>query len=718
MKMVTKFYTLLILSTFVFTACEGENPFGVVEDSIDDRPDEGIIIDIIKFGSEPNEFLEKTGEYSTEFPSTLFGDSSLQVSADLVSFSQNITLESLSVDGNNQFKQIDRLQVTDNRKQGSSATSHSETTIQENADKILDIVIVIDNSGSMKQEQENLASKLSPLLSNISDSDWRISVITTDPNEPCQVENGLIQNSDSDLNSRFSNAIQQGVKGGGNEQGIRRAVTGLQPCDGIPNWVRSDSHIAVIIVSDEDNCSLNGLGCQNKPWNTEQYLIDHLNTSRVAGQNAKVYGLFKIPGDTSCVTAPYEGKVYNAAVNATGGHAGSICDNDYTSTLSAISQDISINFNKVFTLDFTPNQSSLKVFINNIQSPANDYSVISNVVTFNQNPPVSGASVRFEYNYPSAPVVSSFALSESADPSTLAVHINGTKASNYTVNGKELLFDSAPAENAEILIQYRVNTPLNKEYNIAKNANSINVKVNDQDNSDYSYNPTSGKLTFNNAPKDNETILVAYLLDAGPKLDYNVNLDEWIQAPSFSIKDAVSGEELSSINYEGGVLTFSADQWSVGKVIEISSTAVNPGVNKTIELPHIPLNGLVSIVGDGLSCSTSDDSASIDGSTLDLNNCPLEDSLSDLSIAYEYVEEFRYEFQLPPEALDDALFRVFDVKINGAQYSDYTVEDSNLIIEANKIPIGGVISLDVTFLDAAIPTVEESEADETAEVSE
>ena len=39
---------------------------------------------------------------------------------------------------------------------------------------LLDIQIVIDDSGSMKEEQANLASKLSALLTSIKDRNWRI----------------------------------------------------------------------------------------------------------------------------------------------------------------------------------------------------------------------------------------------------------------------------------------------------------------------------------------------------------------------------------------------------------------------------------------------------------------------------------------------------------------------------------------------------------------
>ena len=47
------------------------------------------------------------------------------------------------------------------------------------------------------------------------------------------------------------------------EQGAKRAVQGLT-CDN--NWLRNDSTVAVLIVSDEDNCSLTGgsFGCKEE----------------------------------------------------------------------------------------------------------------------------------------------------------------------------------------------------------------------------------------------------------------------------------------------------------------------------------------------------------------------------------------------------------------------------------------------------------------------
>ena len=119
------------------------------------------------------------------------------------------------------------------------------------------------------------------------------------------------------------------------------------------------------------------------------------------------------------------------------------------------------------------------------------------------------------------------------------------------------------------------------------------------------------------------------------------------------------------------------------------------------------------VIGEGLECSTAAGTAVLSESTLNLDACPLDESLSDLDIQYTYIDEFRTTFKLPEEALDDALFRVFDVKINGKQYSEYTVENSHLIIKKEDMPLNAIVSLDVTFLNSTEST-EESTGDEAS----
>ncbi|MBC7660110.1 MAG: hypothetical protein H7249_10405 [Chitinophagaceae bacterium] len=125
------------------------------------------------------------------------------------------------------FNQLNRPVYTEVFPQSSQLQDLSESFQQNStASGILDLLLVIDNSGSMTEEQQNLSSKLSPLLYYLKDSDWRIGVVTTDPKDGCL--RGLISKGDANSSELFTNAVNAGIKGSGNERGILQAVAGLK----------------------------------------------------------------------------------------------------------------------------------------------------------------------------------------------------------------------------------------------------------------------------------------------------------------------------------------------------------------------------------------------------------------------------------------------------------------------------------------------------------
>ena len=193
----------------------------------------------------------------------------------------------------------------------------------------------------MSREQQNLSTKLNDLLSSVANTDWKIGVVTTTPKNTCQIT--IISKSEADAMNKFKMAVEAGTNGSGNEAGIKEAVNGLR-CTENP-WVRADSSVAVLIVSDEDNCSKNGSGCAGEDWDKPQYLIDYVQNTmgRVVGTNAGFYGIFSDPDDP-CDTAYNNAPQYKELVqyNANGKkNYGDICDASYATTLNLISSNIS-----------------------------------------------------------------------------------------------------------------------------------------------------------------------------------------------------------------------------------------------------------------------------------------------------------------------------------------------------------------------------------------
>jgi hypothetical protein len=242
---------------------------------------------------------------------------------------------------------------------------HEDSYVQtEPTLKKLDLSVIVDNSGSMKQEQVNLSTKLSVLLNHIDQSDWQLGVNSTDYRDRNTLKLLLSRNSTQSKSTKikqFENAINAlGIKGSGNEMGIFMAANALSQ-----DWVRKDSYLAVLIVSDEDNCS-NARGCNSidPRYNFHTYLAETMESlGRELKKTAKVYSIHRRNQEECAKTAHFIGNEYNAIVDKTAGLSGSICSEDYTPVLQAISADLAVTMNLAFTLSQTPHDGKITVLV-------------------------------------------------------------------------------------------------------------------------------------------------------------------------------------------------------------------------------------------------------------------------------------------------------------------------------------------------------------------
>ncbi|MCA9521930.1 MAG: VWA domain-containing protein, partial [Myxococcales bacterium] len=158
----------------------------------------------------------------------------------------------------------------------------------------IDIVFVIDNSHSMCEEQINIGKNFDKFIKDFKDTikaDFRIGVVTTDASDPnkggkfreelgsftsCSVNvdtsecknfklaGGIITSTDAslDLEKAFRCISTVGTVQGGLaqiEQGLKAARYALDKNGPLPsqaqNFLRDDAFLAIILVSDEDDCS-------------------------------------------------------------------------------------------------------------------------------------------------------------------------------------------------------------------------------------------------------------------------------------------------------------------------------------------------------------------------------------------------------------------------------------------------------------------------------
>ncbi|MBC7658100.1 MAG: VWA domain-containing protein [Chitinophagaceae bacterium] len=283
----------------------------------------------------------------------------------------------------------------------------TESFVQTSVSGRLDILIVMDNSGSMANDQKNLSTKIGALLKDLNNVDWQIGVVTTTvKNDTCQLS--LIKSTDSDVETKFAKAIQVGTSGSDNEEGIRQAYNGLR-CTETP-WVRDNSTVAVLIVSDEDNCS-NGYGCKTgahaNSFN-EHYVIDYVEKTmnRTVGVNAGFYGIFW-PAAQVCRQASNRAVIYQRLTDykANGQiNYGSICDGSYQYTLEKMSTSMAKLLTNRFKLGSVPNANSVIVTGQKAGAApieATDYTIEGDTIIFKfGSEPIIDSKVEITYHIP------------------------------------------------------------------------------------------------------------------------------------------------------------------------------------------------------------------------------------------------------------------------------------------------------------------------------
>jgi len=142
--------------------------------------------------------------------------------------------------------------------------------LQGDNDKV-DILWVIDNSNSMEELQLALGLAFPTFLTVLQSHaiDWQMGITTTDMTHPdhrgrlLELGQGkrILSPVDPDLEDTFATAIAAGVEGSQLERGLATAwAATTPPLTGHENegFIREDARLAVILLSDEDDCSDEG----------------------------------------------------------------------------------------------------------------------------------------------------------------------------------------------------------------------------------------------------------------------------------------------------------------------------------------------------------------------------------------------------------------------------------------------------------------------------
>lgn len=273
----------------------------------------------------------------------------------------------------------------------------------------VDVLFVIDNSGSMIEEQDALKASFAKFMNYFMGSglDWHVGVVSTD-----MVDNshrGRLREADGvrylDSSSAtpvetFKKMASMGTDGSWDEKGRAAAWAALVLLNDSYNagFYRDEANLSIVVISDEDDVS------GTTPVSKAEF-ISWLQTHK---SREGMTSFSSIVGDVpSGCTGPggdaYPGREYVDTTNAVGGIFHSICDANWDSVLAELGMQAA-GLKREFYLSEVPVEDTIDVWVDvdgeeHYFTAGSDYtySRSRNSITFSEYVPPELAEVYIEY---------------------------------------------------------------------------------------------------------------------------------------------------------------------------------------------------------------------------------------------------------------------------------------------------------------------------------
>lgn len=277
-----------------------------------------------------------------------------------------------------------------------------------NLNSKIDILWVIDNSGSMDTSQQNVANNFNSFINGFvtKNLDFKLAVIDTGAwqtqftgnKSQSRFRDGVGNNhsgvfvitpSTPNIIQTFMTNVLLGTNGTGDERMHSSFIQGLTNSLNA-GFMRPDSHLAIINLTDEDDFS-HDTGTATRNYNDPSLIpisnyVSWLDNFTGTSGATRRYSVSTVSiQDQACVTQLNQGSStgrivsqrVNALVDATNGVKISLCGN-FATGLGAIANNI-IELSTQFFMDREPIPESIEVYVNDVLVPQD----IANGWTYN-----------------------------------------------------------------------------------------------------------------------------------------------------------------------------------------------------------------------------------------------------------------------------------------------------------------------------------------------
>jgi len=273
---------------------------------------------------------------------------------------------------------------------GSYDSMYEEVFEQSEINEV-DILFVVDNSGSMGGNQTNLKDNIESFMNVfiLSGIDYHIGFITTDS---AISVGGIVDDTAIDPVGDVQGIIDGiGTRGSAHEKGIHYAYEALQTGadfgPGSTFW-RNDAKLIIVFVSDEDDTST------TSPHTFYTYITavkggaDYVTAHAVAGD---------YPGGCSANGGAVEAHLYHTVVGYLHGTFLSICADDWGTPLETLANESILKTS--FTLTKQAVEDTIYIEVDGVVNTEWTYDSSANAVSFNEGHiPRAGSDIYISYN--------------------------------------------------------------------------------------------------------------------------------------------------------------------------------------------------------------------------------------------------------------------------------------------------------------------------------
>ena len=239
----------------------------------------------------------------------------------------------------------------------------------------VDILWVIDTSGSMHRYDAELLAGIDAMMAALPPTGWRLNMISNDPARATMDSQFPLVPGDTAIDAQD---MYTRMSRGPFEAGFDATYEYIINNPYAATWMRTDAALLIVFVSDEEEQS------RDTMINVDDF-ISWYSSQRATVFLASVINIEE--ADTAC-TPPASmidiGHRYMEATNFYGGSVVDICSDDWTPGVAAAAHEVSPH--EKWRLTYIPVESSIVVFINGVLNTDWNYDSTSNEVVFSVIP--------------------------------------------------------------------------------------------------------------------------------------------------------------------------------------------------------------------------------------------------------------------------------------------------------------------------------------------